>query len=212
MIIIIRGGYCIENFERHLQRSLNLPEIVDGDSSTRYTVPLLFRIDKDGSIYDLAVDENIKTYFHNSKTTRSDDFGLEALTLLNSSGKWVPYSNNGSYVNRDCRLVIEFNYHPEYFLETTDKVVLNPDVKAKYIGDQKQYERYTNPENGCDGAVTCMTIVEPDGSLTNGLGISAIGKINSEMSLFYLQKLTPWNTAVKDGVKVRSQVKITIRR
>jgi len=89
-------------------------------------------------------------------------------------------------------------------------LLLNPDKKARFIGDEKLFNRFTDPENGCDGMVYFICIIEPDGSLTHDEGLNSIGKTNCDYGRSYLEQLTEWEPAIKDGKPVRSQIEITI--
>ncbi|MEZ4850192.1 MAG: hypothetical protein R3B93_16570 [Bacteroidia bacterium] len=156
-----QGAFCLKDLSGHINNNIIFPEIKNS-SSTRFFVPLLYRIKEDSTIYDIAVEENyVKDNFYSSyQLATSPEFELEAIRLLSLSGKWSPFANNGTYVNREGKVIIPFEYHADYFDNLKNDFVLNPDIKPKFNGDQKLYEEFINPKNGADGEVTFLAIVE----------------------------------------------------
>ncbi len=103
---------------------------------------------------------------------------------------------------------IEIHNHGKSNFDTD--FVTDPDVKANYIGDPDTYEHLVNNKYGCDGIVDIVFIIEKDGSLSNISCVGARGKTNCEIGLNLFGKLNLWESAIKNGVKVRSQMKLSI--
>ncbi len=205
-----RGGYCIEGLPSFIAQNIIFPEIKDS-TSRQYLVPLLYRIKEDGTIYNIAIEKNFVNSNPTYQLTTDPEFEMEAIRLLGTSGKWKPYSYNESYVNREGKYSMRFDYHPEYFKDSKNNFALNPDTRSTFNGDQNIYDKIMNPRNGADGIVTFLAIIETDGSMSNEHCLQTVGKTNCEIGLSYLKKLTPWKPAIKNGKKVRSQIKITVQ-
>lgn len=204
-----RGGYCLKDLSGHINKNIIFPELKDS-SCHKYIVPLLYRIRKDGTIYDIAVESGFVLSDTSYKIATSETFEMEAIRLLAITGKWRPFSFKDNYVDREGRFLMPFDYHSEYFSASNSGFELNPDHKATFNGDYTVFKKIIHPENGCDGMVTFLVIIEKDGSMTNEYCLNSIGKTNPQIGLSYLRKLTPWKPALKDGKPVRSQIKITV--
>lgn len=208
------GGYR-RGFETFVLNNVIYPELKT-NAYDRYTVPLIFRIARDGSVYDIKsvtndyISDFKSRYSTNSCITNDDDFVEEATRLMKLSGSWTPCTYHGEYVNLERIYHINFVYHKEYFLRDKNGFVLNPDVKPVYNGEREIYEKIINPPNGCDGFVTFIAIVELDGQLSNEYWIDCQGKTNPGIGLTYLAKLSKWKPAIKNGKEVRSQIIIRV--
>ena len=202
-----KGGYSVEPF----RRNKIYPEISDSIFHN-YLVPVLYRIKEDSSLYDIAIEKDHvrNNLYPNHQLTTSREFEEEALRLMHQSGKWNPFTLDDKYVDREGRLYITFEYHPEYFKTSKNSIALNPDVKAKFIGDKELYNRYVHPKNGSDGQATFLAIIEKDGTISNEYCLGSVGKTNCEICLSCLKKLSSWKPAIKKGKVVRSQIMITI--
>ena len=205
-----RGGYCVDGLSNSISKNIVFPEIKDS-TFHQYIVPLLYRIKEDGTIHDVAIQKNFVNANTSYSLTTDPEFETEAIRLLEISGKWEPYSYNGTYVDREGKFSMRFEYHPAYFKSSKNNFALNPDTPPTFDGDQNIYNKIINPQNGADGQATFLAIIGKDGSISNEHCLQAVGKTNCKIGLSYLRKLTPWKSAIKNGKKVRSQIKITIQ-
>ena len=209
------GGYC-RGFETFVINNVIYPELKTKEYD-RYSVPLKFRIGRDGSVNDIksVTNDFISDYKSKYTTdwfiTNDGAFVEEATRLLKLSGSWTPCTYHGEYVDMERIFFINFVYHKEYFKRDKNVFVLNPDVKPEYIGEREIYETIINPHHGCDGFVTFIAIVELDGKLSNEYWIDCQGKTNPTIGLTYLSKLSKWKPAIKDSKEVRSQIIITVK-
>ncbi|PHI18053.1 hypothetical protein CEQ90_19960 [Lewinellaceae bacterium SD302] len=183
-------------------------------SSNKLFVPILYRVKKDGTIFNVSIEDNFKSdsLVTGYELARLPNFEMEAVRVVNQSGRWQPFAHNGNYVNREGRILIRFEYHPECLIDINKSIVLRPDICAKFNGDKKLYNDLTSPRNGFDGQVTFIVIVEKDGTISNEYCLRSIGKINCKVELWNLKKLSSWTPAIRNGKAVRSQLKITISR
>ncbi len=199
---------CTKGWENHVRENIVFPETSNIDYTIGY-VPLLFRVKPDSTIYDIAINEAPRRKWSGTLIT-DPDFQKESLRLLMSSGKWSPTLNQGDYVNREATAIVHFYYHKEYFDQATEALVLNPDAKAKFVGEQRIYEKLVNNKFGCDGVVEIIFIVEKDGTISNVECLNAMGKTNCSVGLNEFARLIPWKAAMKNGKKVRTQMKFSI--
>ncbi|MFK7773762.1 MAG: hypothetical protein AB8F94_16545 [Saprospiraceae bacterium] len=204
-----QGAYCITG-SNFVSKNIILPEIKDS-SFNQYIVPLLYRIKEDGTIYDIAIQKNFVNRNIAYRLTTDSEFEMEAIRLLKTSGKWKPFSYHDAYVNREGKISVRFDYHPEYFKSSKNHFTLNPDTPPTFDGDQNIYDKIMDPRNGADGIVTFLAIIEKDGTMSNEHCLQAVGKTNCEIGLSYLRKLKPWKPAIKNGKKIRTQFKITVQ-
>lgn len=91
-----------------------------------------------------------------------------------------------------------------------NSIVVNPDNKAKYLGDPKLYDYIVRGLKGCDGIVKIEFVVEKDGSLSNFKCLSVVGKTNCKVGIRQLQKLKEWRPATIKRRKVRSLLTFNI--
>ena len=206
------GGYPVMGNYNMRKWKPKFPEI-KYTGHFRYIVSLLYRITEDGRLYDLAVEDGFvnQSLFPKYKLATSSEFREEAMRVTKLIPEWIPHSYNGRYVDREGRMTVPFDYHPEYFNAQSEKVELNPDVIPEFIGANKDvYERYTNPKTGFDGVVEFLVIVESDGRITHEQCLNTAGKTNCEYGLAHLNQLNSWKPGMKAGVAIRTQMKIVL--
>lgn len=208
------GGYC-HGFDSIINKNMLYPEL-KSNLFDKFSVPLKFRISKEGSLFDIKNTDNnsiieLNNKYTNTMFTNDKEFETEAKRLLRMTGNWIPHTYHGGYVDIEKIVFINFVYHKEYFLPDKNGFVLNPDTKPEFIGDKLIYNNIVHPSNGSDGMVTFIGIVELDGTISNEYWINCQGKTNPEIGLSYLKKLAPWKPAELKGEKVRSQLIITVQ-
>jgi hypothetical protein len=204
------GGYYGDDYSKHIIDNIVYPEINTTYNEYQYFVPLVFNIGIDGRLSNIEFDSSKLLDYGKYKLTTDSIFRKEALRLLKLSGKWVPFLFEGEYVNRKCTLRSCFDYHPLY-INSNIIVELNPTEKAYYNGDIETYNKIMNSENGCDGEVRFIFLVEKNGSVSHIHCLSCIGKTNPSIGLHYLKQLDQWKPAIHDDKPVVSQMILTIR-
>jgi len=195
------------NFQEHLRSTLIFPKI-EGIQNRLLVLPLDVLISKEGILTAVEYSKSPPAMDRIFKYKYADQFLIEAKKVFATFDDWVPDKFAGEYQETRRYLPFHFFYHMATL--TDPRVILNPEIRAKYVNKTSSYEYTIQGKVGCDGIGEIIAIIDEDGRPTHVECLSAEGKTNYRMIEKEFLQLGNWEPAKDQGKNVKSQVVLTI--
>lgn len=195
------------NFQEHLRSTLIFPKI-EGIQNRLLVLPLDVLITKEGNLASIEYSKSPPAMNGMFRYKYADQFLIEAKKVITTFADWVPDKVAGEYQETRRYLPIHFFYHLATL--TDPRVILNPEIRAKYANKTSSYEYTIQGKVGCDGIGEIIAVIDEDGTPTHVECLSAVGKTNYRMMEKEFLQLGNWEPAKDQGKSVKSQVVLTI--
>ncbi|MFM9950033.1 MAG: hypothetical protein ACKV1O_19010 [Saprospiraceae bacterium] len=195
------------NFQEHLRSTLIFPKI-EGIQNRLLVLPLDVLITKEGNLASIEYSKSPPAMDRMFRYKYADQFLIEAKKVFATFADWVPDKVAGEYQETRRYLPIHFFYHLATI--TDPRVILNPEIPAKYVNKTRDYEYTIQGKFGCDGIGEIIVIIDEYGNPKHIEYLSVVGKTNYQIIEEAFLQLGNWEPAKDQGKSVKSQVVLTI--
>lgn len=195
------------NFQEHLRSTLIFPKI-EGIQNRLLVVPIDLLITKEGILTAVEYSKSPPAMDRIFKYKYADQFLIEAKKVITTFDDWVPDKFAGEYQETRRYCPIHFFYHIATL--TDPRVILNPEIRAKYENKTRDYEYTIQGKFGCDGIGEIIAIIDEDGNPKHIEYLSVVGKTNYQVIEEAFLKLGSWEPAKDQGKSVKSQIVLSI--
>lgn len=207
------------DLDLHISLNLKYPQLNLIQKLLRnrfFFVPLKYELDESSSPINIKVSKSkhhSRHYYHgvSFKKIEKTEFVNEAISVLKKFDGFKHHKENGHVIHKTFFKDVFFSYHTEYF-EKNSLLELKPQRPIQNDSSSYRFKKIIKCEDGADGVINLLCLVEVDGSISKIEVIQRSGKISSEEAVEDFKSLGRFTPASKDNKPVQSQISILVYR